>query len=90
MRNPRILLFGEATSALDSENEKLVQVALNDAQECCTVITISRRLSNIQKADDMLVMGDGQMIERGAHATLIKRRDSYYKLWQLCQLSFLI
>jgi len=83
LRNPPILILDEATSALDSESEKLVQEALVNVMENRTSIVIAHRLSTIQGADEIIVMKDGRIIERGAHQELLQRAGEYRKLVNL-------
>lgn len=80
LRNPPILILDEATSALDSESEKLVQDALTKLMEGRTAIVIAHRLSTIQHADEIIVMRDGQIIERGTHQELLQQSGEYQKL----------
>ncbi len=80
LKNPAILILDEATSALDSESEKLVQDALNKLMENRTAIVIAHRLSTIQHADEILVMENGEIVERGTHVELIKQQGAYHKL----------
>merc|ERR1712066_1194567 len=81
IRNPPLLLLDEATSALDSESEKSVQNALDSAQEGRTSITIAHRLSTVKNCDAIFVVKDGQVIEAGTHADLLKMRGTYHQLW---------
>lgn len=83
LRNPEILILDEATSALDSESEKLVQAALTELMKNRTAVVIAHRLSTVQHADEIVVMKDGRIIERGAHAELIKQNGEYLKLVEL-------
>jgi len=80
IRNPKILLLDEATSALDSESEKLVQEALDKARAGRTTIVIAHRLSTIQDADHILVVKDGQIVERGQHYQLVALGGVYADL----------
>ncbi len=80
LKNPPILILDEATSALDSESEKLVQAALNDLMKNRTALVIAHRLSTIQNADEILVIKEGEIIERGTHDTLLRREGAYRKL----------
>ena len=77
-----ILILDEATSALDSATEKLVQSAINKMQKDRTTIIIAHRLSTIQNADRIIVLKDGEIIEQGTHAELIKAFGEYEKLNQ--------
>jgi len=78
-KNPSILILDEATSALDTESEKLVQDALNKLMEGRTTLVIAHRLSTIKEADEIIVLQDGQIIERGNHYELIGMEESIYK-----------
>ena len=78
-KNPSILILDEATSALDTESEKLVQDALNKLMEGRTTLVIAHRLSTIKEADEIIVLQDGQIIERGSHYELIGMEESIYK-----------
>ena len=83
MKNPPIMILDEATSALDSESEKLVQDALDNMMENRTAIVIAHRLSTIQKADLIIVMKKGRIIEQGTHEELLKRDSTYRMLVSL-------
>ena len=87
LRNPDILILDEATSALDSESEKLVQAALMQLMAGRTALVIAHRLSTVQHADEIIVMREGQIIERGTHETLFKLGGDYRKLVELQGLS---
>jgi subfamily B ATP-binding cassette protein MsbA len=80
LRNPAILILDEATSALDSESERLVQDALYNLMKNRTSIVIAHRLSTIQHADEIVVIQQGEIIERGKHDELIKLNGLYKKL----------
>jgi subfamily B ATP-binding cassette protein MsbA len=80
LKNPPILILDEATSALDSESEKLVQEALFNLMKNRTSLIIAHRLSTIQHADEIIVIMEGQIAERGTHDELIQRRGFYWKL----------
>ena len=80
LKNPPILILDEATSALDSESEQLVQQALVELMKNRTSIVIAHRLSTIQHADEIIVMREGEIIERGTHAGLLEQGGDYQKL----------
>jgi subfamily B ATP-binding cassette protein MsbA len=83
LKNPPIMILDEATSSLDSESEKLVQDALENLMKNRTSVIIAHRLSTIQKADLILVMNNGQIIEKGKHNELIELNGIYSKLIKL-------
>lgn len=80
LKNPPILIMDEATSALDSESEKLVQEALFNLMKSRTSLVIAHRLSTIQHADEIVVVQEGRIVERGTHAQLMSRDGLYRKL----------
>ena len=79
LKNPSILILDEATSSLDSESEKLVQEALEILMEGRTSIIIAHRLSTIRSADQILVLDQGQITEKGTHQELIAIENGIYK-----------
>jgi subfamily B ATP-binding cassette protein MsbA len=83
LHNPPILILDEATSALDAESEKLVQDALFKLMENRTSLVIAHRLSTIQFADEIIVIDDGRIIERGNHMGLIAHNGVYKKLYEM-------
>ncbi|MBX3241390.1 MAG: ABC transporter ATP-binding protein [Chitinophagaceae bacterium] len=84
-KNPSILILDEATSALDTESEKLVQDALNNLMTGRTTLVIAHRLSTIKEADEIIIMQDGEIIERGNHYELIGIEESVYRRLTLMQ-----
>jgi subfamily B ATP-binding cassette protein MsbA len=80
LKNPPIMILDEATSALDTESEKFVQVALENMMQNRTSIVIAHRLSTIQKADLIVVMQKGKIVEQGTHENLIALNGTYNKL----------
>jgi subfamily B ATP-binding cassette protein MsbA len=80
LKNPPIMILDEATSALDTESEKFVQVALENMMQNRTSIVIAHRLSTIQKADLIVVMQKGKIVEQGKHEELIAMNGTYNKL----------
>ena len=83
LKDPRILILDEATSSLDNESELLVQEALDRLMTGRTTFVIAHRLSTIQKADRIVVLDKGKLVEEGTHATLLDRKGLYYYLYTL-------
>jgi subfamily B ATP-binding cassette protein MsbA len=83
LRDPPILIFDEATSALDSESERLVQRAIERLLTGRTVFVIAHRLSTVQRADQIVVLDHGRVVESGDHATLLELDGLYRKLYEL-------
>lgn len=82
MKAPKIVLLDEATSALDTQTERNIQAALNRVCAGRTTIIIAHRLSTIIHADEILVLKDGEIIERGKHDELISHDGVYHTMWQ--------
>ncbi len=80
LKNPPIMILDEATSALDTASEQLVQLALENMMQNRTSLVIAHRLSTIQKADLIVVLNKGTIIEQGKHADLLKQQGEYHKL----------
>ncbi|OED66320.1 lipid ABC transporter permease/ATP-binding protein [Vibrio tasmaniensis ZS-17] len=83
LREAPVLILDEATSALDTESERAIQSALDELQKDKTVLVIAHRLSTIEQADEILVVDDGHIVERGPHAELIARDGAYAQLHRI-------
>ena len=83
LKDPDILILDEATSALDTASEKLVQEALENLMKNRTSLVIAHRLSTIQKADMIVVLNQGKIVETGSHKELISQNSTYKKLVEL-------
>ena len=81
LKNPRILLFDEATSALDSQTEKEIQASLREVSRDRSTLMIAHRLSTVIDADQILVLDEGRIVERGRHAELLVRDGRYAEMW---------
>ena len=79
--DPRIAILDEATSSIDTLTERWIQEAIDQLMEGRTSFVIAHRLSTIRKADVILVVDDGKIVERGSHAELMKKRGFYYNLY---------
>ena len=86
LKNPPILILDEATSALDTESERLVQEALERLMKSRTTIAIAHRLSTIKNADEIFVLYEGEIVERGQHDELIAKNGYYKRLYDMQQL----
>lgn len=83
LQNASVLILDEATSALDTESEKAIQSALDELQKDKTVLVIAHRLSTIESADQILVIDEGEVVERGTHAELIAHDGAYAQLHRI-------
>lgn len=81
--DPRVLVLDEATSSVDPATEQLIQHAIDTLRQGRTSLIVAHRLSTIQKADEILVLDDGRIVERGSHQELLSRRGIYYNLYLL-------
>ncbi len=82
LKDPRILILDEATSALDTRTEQEIQTALRDVSRNRTTLVIAHRLSTVVEADEIIVLQDGRIAERGTHATLIAEDGLYAEMWR--------
>jgi ATP-binding cassette subfamily B protein len=85
LKNPPILIFDEATSALDSRTEKAIQAELKEISTNRTTLIVAHRLSTVAEADEILVMEQGEIVERGRHRDLLELGAHYARMWQLQQ-----
>ena len=82
MIDPRILILDEATASVDAETEREIQRALDNLVKGRTTIAIAHRLSTLRKADRLVVLDKGQMVEQGPHDELMHRKGAYFSLYQ--------
>nr|WP_115388040.1 lipid A ABC transporter ATP-binding protein/permease MsbA [Pantoea agglomerans] len=83
LRDSPILILDEATSALDNESERAIQSALETLQQNRTTLIIAHRLSTIEKADEILLVEEGRIVERGSHQQLLQKNGAYARLYQM-------
>jgi len=81
LADPRILILDEATSNLDTESESYIQQSLKSLMQGRTTFVIAHRLSTIRQADQILVIEDGEIVERGKHDDLIEKKGRYFELY---------
>jgi ATP-binding cassette subfamily B protein len=82
LKDPPILILDEATSALDSRTEGAIQATLRDVAANRTSIVIAHRLSTVMDADEIVVLDEGRVAERGTHAQLLRKNGLYADMWQ--------
>ena len=87
IRDPKVLLLDEATSSLDSESEKLIQSALDILMQGRTTFVVAHRLSTVHKADQIIVLDKGFVVERGTHSELVNHHGQYKRLYTAQRLS---
>tara|TARA_Y100001960_G_scaffold191848_1_gene200917 strand:- start:501 stop:878 length:378 start_codon:yes stop_codon:yes gene_type:complete len=83
LKNPKILVLDEATSSLDNRSEALIQEAVEKLMENRTTFIVAHRLSTIHKADQIIVMEKGKIVETGEHEELMNNKNLYYNLYKL-------
>jgi ATP-binding cassette, subfamily B, heavy metal transporter len=83
LKDPRILILDEATSALDTRTEQEIQAALRAVSTCRTTLVIAHRLSTVVDADEIIVLQDGRVAERGTHTGLLAKRGLYARMWAM-------
>lgn len=83
LKNPRILILDEATAAMDTETERMIQAAITRITENCTTIIIAHRLSTLRDASKLVVIDNGRMTESGTHRELLEKKGDYHRLYQM-------
>ncbi len=83
IHKPQILILDEATANIDTETEVLIQQSLEKMKSIGTMLVVAHRLSTIQHADQIIVLQNGRIVEKGDHQQLLKNRGYYYKLYQI-------
>src|SRR5262249_23196310 len=90
LKRPEILIFDEATSSLDSHTEAEIQASLRQVSAHKTTLVIAHRLSTVVEADEILVLDEGEIVERGNHAALLARGGTYAAMWDRQQRASLL
>ena len=83
IQNPRILILDEATAAMDTETERNIQYSLTKLMQGRTTVAIAHRLSTLRDADMLAVISEGEVVEYGSYAELLKKRGEFYKLYKI-------
>ena len=83
VQNPRIIVLDEATSSVDTETEELIQAAIEKLMKGRTAIVIAHRLSTIQKANKIIVVDKGHLVEQGTHEELLQKEGTYANLYRM-------
>ena len=83
LRNPRVLILDEATAALDTESEQMVQLALANLMKGRTTFVVAHRLSTIRQADRIIVLNQGKIVETGGHEALLRQDGVYTQLYRM-------
>jgi ATP-binding cassette subfamily B protein len=83
VHHPSILILDEATASIDSETERLIQEGLEEVMKGRTTLMVAHRLSTIRKADKILVLDSGRVVEEGTHDELLQKKGLYYELYML-------
>lgn len=81
LKRPLIVMLDEATSALDTETERAIQESLDKVCTNRTSLVIAHRLSTVVHADEIVVLREGEIVERGVHADLLQNRGAYFDMW---------
>ena len=83
LAKPQILILDEATANIDTETETLIQESLAKIKKIGTMLIVAHRLSTIQHSDQIIVLNNGEIVEKGTHQELLKHKGLYYKLYEL-------